>query len=341
MEEGPQEKIGLSQALAQSKYPKENYELLINFLEENYMKNENIKIYLMKSGEKIFIIKYCLTIAVNNDYQKLYILLYLPEKFPNYHPEFYILSETKNLEISEYYPNYKINHKTLLIDHETFCNFDSHKMNIEQIISCMISDFSDHFPFKIAPFKFDMNSGKCCLDMRNLIEVSLLEKDKIERNLREKLKIKVINLYNNTFNEIKESIEELKNTEKEMNKKQNEIKIIVNQYENQKKLLVDLENVRNKMTNVANNIVLNCKNFGKNYKYEEDFRIDKCKDVVHIKDENIFKYDVMIKTLEDFLIYLKKGVKENKISFEVGKNETRELSRELFTLMYLKNNKKI
>ena len=62
--------------------------------------------------------------------------------------------------------------------------------------------------------------------------------------------------------------------------------------------------------------------------------LEKCNDVVNIKDKVKYKYTVMKKTIEDFLLYIKKGMEKKLISFDECIKKTRRLSKELFFIMY-------
>ena len=63
--------------------------------------------------------------------------------------------------------------------------------------------------------------------------------------------------------------------------------------------------------------------------------------MIKIKDDEDMKFLVMKKTIEDYLIYLKRGYERKLISFDVMVNQTRALSREIFTIDYLRTQRKI
>ena len=48
----------------------------------------------------------------------------------------------------------------------------------------------------------------------------------------------------------------------------------------------------------------------------------------------------MQKTIEDYLVYLKKAYEKKIVSFEDMVNTTRQLSRELFYITYIRNKSK-
>ena len=73
--------------------------------------------------------------------------------------------------------------------------------------------------------------------------------------------------------------------------------------------------------------------------YNKDY-LNKYKDIIKIEDKKQFKYMVMKRTIEDYLLYLKKAVEKNLISFEECKNKTRKISKELFFINYFINKRK-
>ena len=55
--------------------------------------------------------------------------------------------------------------------------------------------------------------------------------------------------------------------------------------------------------------------------------LEKCDDLIKIKDDEDMKFLIMKKILEDYLIYLKKGYERKIVNFDVMVNQTRALSR--------------
>ncbi len=68
--------------------------------------------------------------------------------------------------------------------------------------------------------------------------------------------------------------------------------------------------------------------------------LDKCEEVITIKDKKDMEYVVMKKALEDYLVYLKKGYEKNVVSFNDMVINTRMLSREIFSIDYLRKQRK-
>jgi hypothetical protein len=64
---------------------------------------------------------------------------------------------------------------------------------------------------------------------------------------------------------------------------------------------------------------------------------DKCNELIRVNNEKYFEYTVQIKTIKDYLIFLKKGYEKKLISLEEAIKKTRMLSRELFTIYYIRD----
>ena len=61
---------------------------------------------------------------------------------------------------------------------------------------------------------------------------------------------------------------------------------------------------------------------------------DKCDELIKVKNHKLFELIIMKKTLEDYLIFLKKGFEKKVLSFEDMITKTRSFSRELFNINY-------
>ena len=71
-------------------------------------------------------------------------------------------------------------------------------------------------------------------------------------------------------------------------------------------------------------------------KYKEKKGIlEKCDEIVKIKNKEKFKFTVIKKDLEDFLRCIKKSFERNLITFRQSVDETRQISKELFIATYL------
>ena len=63
--------------------------------------------------------------------------------------------------------------------------------------------------------------------------------------------------------------------------------------------------------------------------------LEKCEEVVEIKNREKYKYSVMKKTIEDYLLYIKKCFERKIINLRQAVDETRKMSKELFYINYL------
>ena len=98
-----------------------------------------------------------------------------------------------------------------------------------------------------------------------------------------------------------------------------------------------LKNIKQRLNEIENDLnkeIENSKNINKT-------TLEKCDELIKIKDDEDMKFLVMKKTIEDYLIYLKRGYERKLISFDVMVNQTRALSREIFTIDYLRTQRKI
>ena len=98
-----------------------------------------------------------------------------------------------------------------------------------------------------------------------------------------------------------------------------------------------LKNIKQRLNEIENDLnkeIENSKNINKT-------TLEKCDELIKVKDDEDMKFLVMKKTIEDYLIYLKRGYERKLISFDVMVNQTRALSREIFTIDYLRTQRKI
>ena len=63
-------------------------------------------------------------------------------------------------------------------------------------------------------------------------------------------------------------------------------------------------------------------------------------DIVEIKNKKYMEYIIKKKVMEDYLMYLRKGYEKKVVSFNDMVNQTRELSREIFSIDYLRTQRK-
>ena len=362
--------ITMEDALIKSSYPKYLQDFIKEFIINNYSNNKNKKVYLtLVNNESLFVIEYKLSVYLNGKSYEIFILVYLPKLYPNYEPNFYILKD-KKFSVSDYYKNGKINEKTLKINLYSFIPFDPAKNNIEEIINKINEEFNKEFPI----YKSENNeilSEECVLNKDYTKEIIIENKNnnfnfnyedinkfndiqindnnnnknkdfddeslllfmrtQVKDVLREKYfnfneKFKIKNIYND--------LKEVDNTSKielnNINKLYTEENYMKQELKKLQKIKEYLNSVENKLIEEKNNI-LNSKNKS---------IFDKCDELIKIKDNKDFEYIIMQKTIEDYLVYLKKAYEKKIVSFEDMVNTTRQLSRELFYITYIRNKSK-
>ena len=318
--------ISLNEALNKSDYPGFIKDKVKSFVLENYKNyKDKSNLYLTKCFDNnIFVIRMDLYTKFNGIEYILTILIYIPTTFP---VELRIYFEyNQDFTIEEYYIKQNIiDESTAEIYYGNILNFTPLKQPFNQLIIALIDKFNQKFPIYSGKDKIKYygpgilelnNSSKIVIHMGDLNEVNNNDykkklKDKIRKNLEEKLfeiqtthsqldglKIKINKEINNYIS--KETNDELD-------------KINIKMIELKSKLESDIQNLLYK----GNNNIL-----------------EKCEEVVEIKNKEKYKYIVMRKTVDDFLKYIKKAVEKNIISFSKGVEETRRLTQELFYINY-------
>ena len=325
--------------------------------------------------EKIFGIEYNLPITFHDKIYNVYILIYLPPLFPYYEPEFYISKKrniglieyyhkgkinpvnlkininsfvpydaTKNNieeiidkikeEFNNEFPIYKINNydkDDKKFSGKCFLNINisneiifKNKNNNNNLIEDDIDDIED-----IDDIYGDSYSRKKDIynNNKDFDDVSFLEF--IKNQVKDILREKYMN-FNEKFN-IKKYLNELKEINNNTQENLEEIKLNSDVI-SMRKEMEKLKNIKNKLNLMENRLIQ--ENF--TIKENNDKSIlDKCNDLIEIKNDKILEYNVMLKALEDYLVYLKKAYEKKRVSFNDMVDQTRLLSREIFNIKYL------
>ena len=301
--------ISLNDALSKSDYTEFMKNKVKEFLIENYRSyNNKSSTYLTKSFNKnIIVIKFDLHVKYKTIEYIITILIYMPITFPN---ELRIYFEyNQNFIIDSYYQEQKIiDETTAELYYEKIIPFTPLKQPLSQLIK----------PEFYGPCHLDENSTKIDIkpddlkESENLIEARKKMKDIILINLEEKL-----------F-EIQSTQSKLESIKTEINTN------IINDYSKTKvneleEMNVNLIKIKSKLEEDVNNL-----------KYKEKKGIlEKCDEIVKIKNKEKFKFTVIKKDLEDFLKYINKSFERNLITFRQSVDETRQISKELFIATYL------
>ena len=97
-----------------------------------------------------------------------------------------------------------------------------------------------------------------------------------------------------------------------------------------------LNNIKQRLINIENDLNYEIQTIGNSNKTA----LEKCDELIKIKDDEDMRLLIMKKVLEDYLVYLKKGYEKKLVSFNDMVNQTRELSREIFSIDYLRTQRK-
>lgn len=319
--------ISLNDALSKSDYTEFMKNKVKEFLIENYRSyNNKSSTYLTKSFNKnIIVIKFDLHVKYKTIEYIITILIYMPITFPN---ELRIYFEyNQNFIIDSYYQEQKIiDETTAELYYEKIIHFTPLKQPLSQLINALTNKFVEKFPLFKAKKKPEFY-GPCHLD-ENSTKIDIKPDDlKESENLIEaRKKMKDIILIS-----LEEKLFEIQSTQSKLESIKTEINTnIINDYSKTKvneleEMNVNLIKIKSKLEEDVNNL-----------KYKEKKGIlEKCDEIVKIKNKEKFKFTVIKKDLEDFLRCIKKSFERNLITFRQSVDETRQISKELFIATYL------
>ena len=97
-----------------------------------------------------------------------------------------------------------------------------------------------------------------------------------------------------------------------------------------------LKGIKQKLIDIENGLNQEMQNCGSQKKTP----LEKCDELIKIKDDEDMRLLMMKKAIEDYLVCLKKGFERRVVSFQDMVNQTRELSREIFSIDYLRTQRK-
>ena len=319
--------ISLNEALKKSnytEYTKSKVKSFILEIEKQYKSNSFL--YLTKCFNKnIIVIKFDLTVLYKAVDYIITLLIYIPVEFPN---ELRIYFEcNQDFKIDKYYQELKIIDD---ITAELYYNKIIQFIPLQTPFTTLIKTFTDKFNKNFPLFKSNDNPeffGPCRLDEKNSFKIEINEEDLKEskelNDMRQKIKDKILLIMDKKLLEIQENKSRLEELKIRINTK-------LDNYQT-KKTNYELEEMNVKMVELISKLEVDIQNL----KYKEYKTIlDKSEEIVHIKDEKIYKYKVIEKTLDSFIFYLKKSFEKNLISCNKCTEEIRKVSKELFFVKY-------
>ena len=328
--------ISLNEALNKSEYDEFIKDKVKSFVLENYKNyKDKSNLYLTKCfNKKIFVIKMDLYVTYKATEYILTVLIYIPNTFPN---ELRIYFEyNQDFLIDRYYQQEKIiDETTAELDYFKIINYIPLKNPLNDLVKALIDKFNQKFPLFKAKVKPELY-GPCHLDISTCTKIEIKPDDIKEINKldndKKKIKDKIMKTLEKKVYEIQSTQSQLDILKNRINTKINNYisknksdeleKMIKNMVELQSKIEQDIQRLKYQKNNENNNI------------------LQKCEEVVEIKDKEKYRYQVMMKSAEDFLLFIKKGFERNIIPFNKGVDEIRRISKELFFINYCyqKNN---
>ena len=337
--------IRLDNAINKSSYSSSNRDLILDTILDNFSEKQDNAVFLQSlSSEKIFFVMKNLVARLVNKTYKIPLIIYLPQSFPNSPPEFYIQKKPKVGINNHYYKNdYIIDPNTFKIYTDKICAFNPSKNNLDEIIEALKKKFSKDFPI----FQ-DKNSANNQMlpfspanpDLRKANQV-IVESNKMTNK-------QALNLAKQQTKDIVlKKYQEFKNKYKvtenyyELNTINNIVKLKAgNNANGNENPMIDslnyLKGIKQKLIDIENGLNQEMQNCGSQKKTP----LEKCDDLIKIKDDEDMRLLMMKKAIEDYLVCLKKGFERRVVSFQDMVNQTRELSREIFSIDYLRTQRK-
>ena len=327
----------LDLALEQSSYPTYNREFIQNYIINDYLDNQEAKVYF-QSGEKekTFVIEYTLSITFANKPYKINLIIHIPVLFPNHPPEFFVQKRPNTGINNIYLENQKIDSFDFKININKFLKYDPNRNNIKEIIDNIKREFNSEFPIYRDKKKQEQELfGKNNLDKNKVNEVIVKTDTFTDGQLLEFMRKQVKDIIRSqyyNFNQkykIENNNQELKHINDILKIKAGKADISSNpmnqELEKLRYIKDELNQIENNLQNELQQMQNSCKS-----------AFEKCEEFIKIKDQKDLEYAVMEKTIEDYLVYLKKGYEKKIINFNEMVEQTRSLSREIFSINYLR-----
>ena len=330
----------LNSALDLSSYPSNNKDYIKNLIINDFFENKNAKVFF-NPQEKIFVIEYTLNVMFNTKTFNIILFIHIPQFFPNIPPEFYIQKKPK-IGLNRSYINGKINPTNFSINLDQFEKFDINKNSFKNIIQEILDEFNSDFPiYRDTNDKRPESEilGRNNIDKKSFNEVIVVSDTFTDEQFMHFMRTQVKDIIRGKMSDFSQKFRVDKNNAdlKQMNEvaKINNINTdISNNPMNIK--LENLKNIKLKLNQMENKLQHDIQQIQQNTKTP----LEKCNDFITVKDEKDMEYVVMKKTIEDYLVYLKKGYEKKVVSFDDMVNLTRNLSRDIFSIDYLINQRK-
>ena len=329
----------LEQALEQSSYPSYNKEFIKNYIIDDYFENGNAKVYLQNlDREKTIVIEYTLSVMFNNKTYSIILYIHIPVLFPNYPPEIYI-QKKPNTGLNKSYLNGKIDLEEFKINIDRFLKYDPNINNVQQIIDKIRNEFNQDFPvYRDNKSTKRQIYGKNNIDKNRVNEIIIKLDTFNDKQFLNYMRKQVKDVLRAKYYDFKEKYK-VELNHKELKKMNDIAKMKAGKSDNNNPMNQELEKLRSiksQLNQIENNLQNQCEQMKNNNKNA----FDKCEELIKIKDEKDMEYAVMKKTIEDYLVYLRKAYEKRIIDFHEMVDQTRLLSREIFSIDYLRKQRK-
>lgn len=326
--------ITLDQALMQSSYPPEKREIISDMLLTEYIGNTEAKVYFQyRNHEKLFVVEYVLSINLMNKKYNVDVYMHIPITYPENPPEFFLGKKKGVCLNNEYTKNNIINGETFQVNLENICRYNPRKNNISEIINALKNSFNKTFPVYKGPTKIQYEIyGKNNLD-KNVLQEVIIKSEKFTDTqllnfLRKQVKNLVYNKYNDFNNKYKtpQYYKDLRQMKMEIDSSSNSGSSPMNQQ------IGRLNQIKEELYQIESGIRADVQNI------ENSNVLMKCDELIKVKNDKNLEFLVKKKIIEDYLVFLRKGYEKKLVSLEEMLEQTRTLSREIFTIDYLRKN---
>ena len=351
-----QKKLDIKEAISWSSYNDNIKRILISFLISNYCKPKN-ELYLFSRGKnlpKIILLKLIIPARYNNKLYEISLLIYFPVNFPFVQPEIYF-HKYCTIKINPKCLNY-IDEESLKINYNIFFkwenNFQSFNNLIKEIKQIENKNINSHNK-KIIKNEMNENNkinniisninnininhnlkkSKTIIDNRNHNENKIINNDEkkdltpFNENIsKESLKkLLILDLYPK-ISEINYSINDSRNY---LNKIKKDIINELNILHMKEKQAKTIEKSMNLIKNE-----INSKDINNNINIKNKINFSNLDSFLKINNKKFYILQAKQKSLEEYLLIIKKNLEKKNIEFKSGITLTRRIAREIFYIKY-------
>ena len=337
--------IKLDEAMNKVTYSSNYKDLILETILDNFSDKAENMVYLQTvSNGKIFVILKTLVTQLVNKTYRIPIIINIPLSYPNIPPEFYMQKKPRTAISKPYYEQENIiDPNTFRINTDKICPFNPGRNNMDEIIGALRIKFGKTFPIYL-----DKSNGSNQMipfgpnnpDLRYMIQVIVESNKMTNRQALEMLRKQTRDIVLKKYYEFNNKYKVRENCN-ELGTINNIIRLKAGNSGNGNQNPMNnnlnfLKSLMPKLIDIENGLKQEIEGYGANNKTP----LEKCDEVIKIKDDEDMRLLMMKKAIEDYLICLKKGFEKRLVSFQDMVEQTRELSRQLFSIDYLRTQRK-